>query len=78
MTFLSRNSLILPAVVALGVTWAVQPGVAQEVGARRGGTAISSPEVASDRRVTFRLRGAGGEGSDCRRRFRSRRRDAQR
>ena len=56
MTFLSRNSLILPAVVALGVTWAVQPGVAQEVGARRGGTAISSPEVASDRRVTFRLR----------------------
>ena len=38
------------------MTWAVQPGVAQEVGARRGGTAISSPEVASDRRVTFRLR----------------------
>jgi len=56
MTFLSRTSLILPAVVALGVTWAVQPGVAQEVGARRGGTALSSPEVASDRRVTFRLR----------------------
>ena len=38
------------------MTSAVQPGVAQEVGARRGGTAISSPEVASDRRVTFRLR----------------------
>ena len=56
MRFLSRTSLILPAVVALGVTSAVQPGVAQEVGARRGGTAISSPEVASDRRVTFRLR----------------------
>jgi enterochelin esterase-like enzyme len=41
---------------ALTVTLAAETGAPQEVGPRRGGTGITSPEVASDRRVTFRLR----------------------
>jgi enterochelin esterase-like enzyme len=52
----SRTAFILPALVALSLTWAVERCVAQEVGARRGAAAITSPEVAPDRRVTFRLR----------------------
>ena len=40
---------------ALTVALAQGPAAAQEVGARRG-TDITSPEIASDRRVTFRLR----------------------
>lgn len=39
---------------ALTVALAQGPAAAQEVGARRG-TDITSPEIASDRRVTFRL-----------------------
>jgi enterochelin esterase-like enzyme len=35
---------------------AARAGVPQEAGARRGGPLITSPDVASDRRVTFRLR----------------------
>jgi enterochelin esterase-like enzyme len=41
------------AVVAAGMLAAT--AAAQEVGARRTGTAVTSPEVAADRRVTFRL-----------------------
>ena len=47
---------ITPAAAALSVTLASATGAAQEVGARRGGTGVTSPEVAQDRRVTFRLR----------------------
>ncbi len=42
-------------VAGLTVTLAAGPAAAQEPGARRG-TGIVSPEVAADRRVTFRLR----------------------
>jgi enterochelin esterase family protein len=43
-------------VTVLAVAWAAGTAAAQEAGVRRGGTGITSPEVASDRRVTFRLR----------------------
>ena len=56
MTLRLRASFITPAVAALSVTLASATGAAQEVGARRGGTGVTSPEVAEDRRVTFRLR----------------------
>jgi enterochelin esterase family protein len=41
---------------ALTMTLSAESGAPQEVGARRGAAAITSPEVTSDRRVTFRLR----------------------
>ena len=44
---------MLAAVVTAGMPAA--PTAAQEPGARRTGTAVVSPEVAADRRVTFRL-----------------------
>jgi enterochelin esterase family protein len=50
-----RASFIASVVIVLAVT-AGATARAQEVGARRGGTGITSPEVAPDRRVTFRLR----------------------
>ena len=56
MTLGLRASFITPAVAALSVALASATGAAQEVGARRGGTGVTSPEVAEDRRVTFRLR----------------------
>ena len=42
-------------VTAMSVTAGVTSS-AQEVGARPAGTAVVSPEIASDRRVTLRLR----------------------
>lgn len=57
MVMTSRASLTVTAIVApFTIVLATGIGTAQEVGARRGGTGITSPEVASDRRVTFRLR----------------------
>jgi enterochelin esterase-like enzyme len=44
------------AVMVAAMSAAAALTSAQEVGARRGGTGLTSPEVASDRRVTFRLR----------------------
>lgn len=56
MRRINPMSLPIAAVVAgLMVVLATGPSLAQEPGARRG-TGITSPEVASDRRVTFRLR----------------------
>ena len=49
------SSLVAAMAAALTVALAQGPAAAQEVGARRG-TDITSPEIASDRRVTFRLR----------------------
>jgi enterochelin esterase family protein len=56
MTRRTRASVLVAAMGA-GLTLSLAGGTAhaQEVGARRG-TGITSPEVASDRRVTFRLR----------------------
>ena len=52
-----RPAVIVAATAfALTTTVASEALMAQEVGARRGGTGITSPEVAADRRVTFRLR----------------------
>jgi enterochelin esterase family protein len=51
-----RRASIMTVTVVLSVTSASGTGDAQEVGARRGGTGITSPEVAQDGRVTFRLR----------------------
>lgn len=57
MTRMARGSFMTMAIAAaLTTTSAAGIGVAQEVGARRSGSGITSPEVASDRRVTFRLR----------------------
>jgi len=53
MTLGLRASFITPAVAALSVALASTTGAAQEGGARRGGTGVTSPEVAEDRRVTF-------------------------
>jgi enterochelin esterase family protein len=41
---------------ALSVMLPAEAGAAQEVGGRQGGPGITSPEIAADRRVTFRLR----------------------
>ena len=53
---LPASFLVRATAAALAVTLAAETGASQEVGARRAGTGITSPEVASDRRVTFRLR----------------------
>jgi enterochelin esterase family protein len=51
-----RQGLIVTAVAAmLAAATPAPPASAQEVGARRAGPAVKSPEVAADRRVTFRL-----------------------
>ena len=46
---------MLVAVLAAAAGLLAAPAVAQEVGARRTTAAVTSPEVAADRRVTFRL-----------------------
>ena len=57
MRRLLRTTLMVSASFAvLAATPAAGIGVAQEPGARLGGAAVTSPEVAPDRRVTFRLR----------------------
>lgn len=59
MTRITRASFTTAAMAAvLIVSLGYGPAVAQEVGARRptGATAVTSPDVGSDRRVTFRLR----------------------
>jgi enterochelin esterase-like enzyme len=48
--------LALSALDAVRATPAAPAGAIQEVGARRTEPALTSPEVAADRRVTFRLR----------------------
>jgi enterochelin esterase-like enzyme len=53
-----RTAVIVTAMSAA----AALTSSAQEVGARRGGTGLTSPEVASDRRVTFRLRAPDAKG----------------
>jgi enterochelin esterase-like enzyme len=55
MTRRTRASILLAAIAGLTLPLARETCAAQEVGARRG-TGITSPDVASDRRVTFRLR----------------------
>ena len=52
------RSAVIVAATAFGLTTTVasEALMAQEPGARRGGTGITSPEIAADRRVTFRLR----------------------
>jgi enterochelin esterase family protein len=47
---------------ALSLALASETATAQEAGARRGGTGMTSPEVAEDRQVTFRLRAAEAKG----------------
>jgi len=56
MTLALRSAVVAATVSALAAAVAFEALVAQEAGARRGGTGITSPEVAADRRVTFRLR----------------------
>jgi enterochelin esterase-like enzyme len=48
--------MVTAIALALAVTSEAGVGTPQEVGARRGATSLTSPEVTSDRRVTFRLR----------------------
>ena len=48
--------LAVVALDAVRATPAAPAGAVQEVGARRTDSALTSPEVAADRRVTFRLR----------------------
>lgn len=51
-----RQGLIVTAVAAMLAAATPAPlASAQEVGARRAGAAVKSPDVAADRRVTFRL-----------------------
>ena len=51
-----RQGVIVTVVAAmLATVTPAPPASAQEVGARRTGAALKSPEVAADRRVTFRL-----------------------
>ena len=45
----------------MALTPAAGISLAQEVGARRPGASVTSPEVGSDRRVTFRLRAPGAK-----------------
>jgi enterochelin esterase family protein len=54
---LTLRSAVTVAATAFALTTVASKALmAQEPGARRGGTGITSPEVAPDRRVTFRLR----------------------
>jgi enterochelin esterase-like enzyme len=54
---LTLRPAVMVAATAFALTTAASGTLlAQEAGARRGGTGITSPEVAADRRVTFRLR----------------------
>jgi enterochelin esterase-like enzyme len=57
MTRTLPASFLMAAITAgLSITLPAETGAAQEVGARQSGPGITSPEVGSDRRVTFRLR----------------------
>ena len=51
-----RRLLVISAAAIAASTLAARPGAAQEPGARRGDPPLVSPDVAADRRVTFRLR----------------------
>ena len=51
-----RSAVVVTGAAALVSVVAFGAFAAQELGARRGGPGITSPEVAADRRVTFRLR----------------------
>jgi enterochelin esterase family protein len=56
MTAITRASLLAAALAGVAMVLpAVGAAAAQEPGARRG-TGLTSPDVAPDRRVTFRLR----------------------
>ena len=54
-TDMCASVLVAAMTAGLTVSLVGKTPAAQEAGARRG-TGITSPEVASDRRVTFRLR----------------------
>ena len=56
MTRTLRARFPIAAITASLLTVPPDPAAAQEVGARQGAPAITSPEVAADRTVTFRLR----------------------
>ena len=56
MHSLVRQLFVISATAVAASTLAGRTGVAQEPGARRGDPQLVSPEVAADRRVTFRLR----------------------
>ena len=56
MHSLVRQLFVISATAVAASTLAGRAGVAQEPGARRGDPQLVSPEVAADRRVTFRLR----------------------
>jgi Carbohydrate-binding module 48 (Isoamylase N-terminal domain) len=56
MYSLVRQLFVISATAVAASTLAGGAGVAQEPGARRGDPQLVSPEVAADRRVTFRLR----------------------
>ena len=56
MTPTRRALLITTTAVAFATAYPRDPAIAQEVGAPRRGTGLTSPEIAPDRRVTFRLR----------------------
>jgi enterochelin esterase-like enzyme len=56
MTLTFRAASTILALATVAVTMAAATAAAQEPGARGNAAAITSPEVAPDRRVTFRLR----------------------
>jgi enterochelin esterase-like enzyme len=56
MTFLTRARVTIAAAAVLMLAVGAAAPAAQEVGARRTGTEVTSPEVSADRHVTFRLR----------------------
>ena len=56
MTFTLRAAVVVGAVGVVALMSAAGVSLAQEVGGRRTGASVTSPEVGSDRRVTFRLR----------------------
>ena len=55
MTPTRRALLITTTAVAFATAYPRDPAIARQVGAPRG-TGLTSPEIAPDRRVTFRLR----------------------
>ena len=56
MRFTLRTAVVVSAVGVVVLASAAGVSVAQEVGGRRTAASITSPDVGSDRRVTFRLR----------------------
>jgi enterochelin esterase-like enzyme len=53
--YMRKRTLVATVAAVMATGMPAATAAAQEVGARRTGPAIVSPEVASDRRVTFRL-----------------------